>query len=172
MCMAPSPSTRESVPTCITWPPSVSLWLIGSSSRHRCGALWLVPFGFSPERFRRGVERPVDPQHLTLAHAEREQPGRQGRGVGRVPRAEAAIAAARERGAQGAAARLRHRAQAGCAVRDGDAHRAAPFAFDTYAVGRDPWLAALDRAGQHLQQLVLVDRTAAVSYTHLTLPTT
>ncbi len=81
--------------------------------------------------------------------------------VRRLLRPEAAVAAAVVGRADRAAAGLRHRPEAGRAVRHHDADVAAQLALDADAVGamfgRRPFRKALD----HLEQLVLVDRAAA-----------
>src|SRR5664280_126941 len=69
-----------------------------------------------------------------------------------VLRAEAAVAAAVEGRAERAAARLGHRSKAGRSVRHRDTDRAAAFAFDAHAVGRDARLAALDLSLIHISE--------------------
>ncbi len=75
-------------------------------------------------------------------------------------RAEAAVAAPPVGRAQRAAAGPGHRAQAGCAVRDQDARRAAGLALEAHAVPRQVRLAPQQQRGQRVQQLPPVDRAA------------
>src|SRR6185295_2572741 len=100
-------------------------------------------------------------QHLGLAHALPLELGGHGGGVGTVLRAEAAVAPAGERRAEGAAAGLRDRAQALRAVGDGHADVAALLALDAHAVRWDLGTAALQLGGEDLEELAPVDRAAA-----------
>src|SRR5437764_14856698 len=86
---APSPSTRASVSTLIVLPAMRVALLL--------------------ERGRGGVERLEDAREVRLARAEALPFGGDGRGVGSLARAEAAVAAARVRRAERAAARVRDR---------------------------------------------------------------
>ena len=82
------------------------------------------------------------------------------RRVRRLHRAEAAIAAAPERGADRAASGMRHRPKAGRAL-DHHADGAALLAFDADAVRGNRGFAPGQECGDHLGELVFVDRAAA-----------
>ena len=81
-------------------------------------------------------------------------------------RAEAAVAAAVVGGAQRAAPGLGDRPEARHPVGNGDADSTAALALHAHAVGRDPRAPALQRRGEHLEQLALVDRAAAQLEVH------
>src|SRR4029079_3926516 len=59
------------------------------------------------------------------------------------------------------ASRMRHRSEAGCAMRHHDTYRAAKFALDAHAVSGRVRLAVREECGDNLDQLTLVDGAAA-----------
>jgi len=109
----------------------------------------------------RGVEGSEYPVHFGVRHAELAELVRQGGDVRGGYRAEAAVAAAAEGGADGAAAGLGDRSQAGDAAGHHDARGAAQLAVVADAVPGDPRLAARQQRGDQLEQLAFVDRAAA-----------
>ncbi len=87
-------------------------------------------------------------------------PGPQGARVGRLHRAEAAVAPPGVRRAQSPAAGLGDRAQAGHPSGYHHAHVSLPLALDADAVGGQVGAAAVEIRAEHLQQLTLVDGAA------------
>ena len=109
-----------------------------------------------------GVEGAVDAHEVALARPRARHPRAQRRGVRRLHRPEAAVAAAVVGRAERAAAGVGDRPEARRAVRDHHADVAAPLALDADAVraasrGRAP----VEEGADHLEQLALVDRAAA-----------
>ncbi len=96
-----------------------------------------------------------------VAEAETPQPGGERRSVRRLLRPETAVAAAVMARAQDAAARLRDGAETRRAVRDHYAQIALALAVEADTVRRHIRLAAIQKGGHHVEELRLVDRTAA-----------
>src|SRR4051812_13497635 len=107
----PSPSTRASAGTLTRLPCVMDVCLL-------------------PEWLRGGGERPERADQALFVYAQLEPSSGERAGVGRFHGAEAAIAAAVERRAQGAAAGLGDRAEARRAVRDHDAGQPGALALD------------------------------------------
>src|ERR1022692_4733214 len=91
--------------------------------------LLFMRFAFFAERLSVGVEPAEGPHQISFAHTEPAPPGAQRRGVRRFLRPKASITSAGVGRAQSAAANLGHRAEAGRALRDHHADRAALFAL-------------------------------------------
>src|SRR5215469_10909462 len=136
----PSPSTRASTGTLTR--------VSGSCVMDRC---------LLAERLRVRIERTERADQVIAARAELAPACGERRGVRRLHRPEAAVAAPVEARAQRAAAGLRHRAEAGRAVRHHHAGVAGAFALDAHAMPADPRLAAVQVRGDHLEQLATVD---------------
>ena len=113
------------------------------------------------ERLSAGGERAERADQVALARAELVPARGKRRGVRRLHRPEAAVAAPGERRAQRAAAGLRHRAEAGRPVRHHHAGVPGALALDAHAVPADPRLAAEQVRRDHLEQLAAVDGAAA-----------
>src|SRR4051794_11265020 len=137
----PSPSTRASELT------------------RNCRVRWLngTPF-LSGERG--DVEGAVNPAHCPLVHPTSFQGRKQRRKIRVGHRPEAAVAATPYRRAEGTAAGVRDRAQAGRPVRDHHARQAAPLALGADARVRDVRLAAGEVGGEDFEQLIAIDRAA------------
>jgi hypothetical protein len=151
-CSAPSPSTRASA--------STSMRRVASRARRpqvRFRSTSRPPSGTGRRRRCRCAGRAASRRGRRRARRS----GRPARQVGLLHRAEAAVAAAREVGAERAAAGLRGGAQAGLPVGDHDAHGAAALALEAHGVVGHLRLAAGQGGADHLEQLPLVDRAAA-----------
>ena len=107
-----------------------------------------------------GVERAEQPGHVDRRGALGRAAGRPASGVGRVGRPEAAEAAPADRGAQGTATGPGHRPQARRPLGHEQAHGAAPLALLADGVAGDDRAAPGQGGGDHLEQLVAVDRAA------------
>src|SRR5579859_3112031 len=108
-CIPPSPSTRASASTLSVFVRLLAIRACLLESSH--------------------VEGAEDAVDGAPVHAEHVQLPGQGDGVRGLHRPEAAVAAAVVRGAERSAAGVRDRAEAGRAVGDHDADRAAPLAL-------------------------------------------
>src|SRR5271157_6601454 len=93
-------------------------------------------FALSAERLSVGVEPPEGPHQVPVAHSQPAPPRAERRCVWCLLRPEASVATACVPRAEGAATNLGHRTEAGCAVRDHHADRAALFALHADAVDR------------------------------------
>ncbi len=114
-----------------------------------------------PERRCVRVERAQRAHDAVVVDAERLPLLRERVDVRALHRAEAAVAAAVVRRADGAAARLRDRAEARGAVGDHHARRAACLALEAHARRRQPRRAAVQERQHRLDELLLRDRAAA-----------
>src|SRR5579875_1888844 len=132
----------------VTWPSSATIssppspsTLASPGTRTRLPCV--MRLRLLPERLRARGERPERADQVALTRAQLAPPRGQRRGVRRLGRPEAPVAAPGERRAQRAAAGLGHRAQARRAVRDHHAGDPGPLALDAHAVPADPGLAAV-----------------------------
>src|SRR6516162_10835991 len=139
----PSPSTLARAGTVTDRPPLV--------------LPWVMRFGLLAERGGVGVERAEHPGQVGMVDAEPLPPGRQRGGVGCLHRPEAAVAAACVRRAQRAAPGVRHRAEAGRAVRDHHAGDPGALALDAHAVPADVRPAAVQERRHHVEELPAIN---------------
>src|ERR1039457_708596 len=158
--MPPSPSTRVRTST-------VSVRVrrgAGAGRSAPAGGLTrgsLMELAFAPERLGGGIEGAERADEIRRRHAHRAPERRHGCGVRGLGRPETGVAAAVVRGTDRAAAGLSDRSEAGRAMRHHHARRPAPLAFETYARRRNSRFAAVKKRREHLEELALVDRTAA-----------
>src|SRR5208337_535441 len=119
--------------------------------------LLFMRFALSAERLSVGVE-PSEGQHqITLAHSQLTPPRAERCCVRRFFWPEASVTTARVGGTEGAAAYLGHRTEAGRALRDHYANRAALLALSANAVRRRVWLASIQKRAEDFHQLIFVD---------------
>ena len=109
---------------------------------------------------RAGVERTEQACHLDRRDTAPAQLGGQRRRVRGVGRAEAAVAPPVYRWAEGTAPCPGHRAEAGRPVGHQHANVPAPFTLLAHRMAGDDRSTSGQRGGEHLEQLVTVDRTA------------
>src|ERR1035438_172388 len=112
--------------------------------------LLFMSFSIFAERFSVGVESPVGPHQISLAHSHPAPPRAERRGVRRLLGPEASVTTACVPRAEGAATNLRHGTEAGGAMRDHHADRAALFALHADAVRGRVRLAALQVGRAHV----------------------
>src|SRR5208282_1849879 len=113
------------------------------------------------ERLGSRVEGAEDSSDIAPLHAERRELACDRSSVRTLGRPEAAVAAAAIGRADRPAAGLGDGTEAGCSLRHHNADGAAQFAFVTDAVTGDRRLAPDQKSLDDLEQLTLVDRTAA-----------
>src|ERR1039458_4033532 len=119
--------------------------------------LLFMRFALFAKRFSVGVKPPVGPHQISLAHSHPAPPRAERRSVRRLLRPEASVTTACVPRAEGAATNLGHGTEAGGAMRDHHADRAALFALHADAVRGRVRLAAIQKRAEHLHQLILVD---------------
>src|SRR5271166_146211 len=116
---------------------------------------------FFAERLGGCVEGAKDSSDVASRHAERGKLTRYRSSVRALGRPKAAVAAAAIGRADRAAAGLGDGTEAGCSLRHHNADGASQFAFVAYTVTGDRRLAPDQKSLDDLEQLTLVDRTAA-----------
>src|ERR1019366_2500664 len=121
----------------------------------------LMELAFAPEWLGGGIERAERADEIRRRDAHGAPKRRHGSRVRRLGWPETGVAAAVVRGTDRAAAGLSDRTEAGRAMRHHHARRPAPVAFETYARRRKSRFAAVKKRREHLEELALVDRTAA-----------
>src|SRR5512132_1731582 len=142
--IAPSPSTRARKSVLIVRRPFVLAMGLALLTEGLGGRV------ISPERS----------EEVAVGGAEALHPPGEGSRVRALHRTEAAVAATVVGRADRATPRVRHRAKARRPVGHHHTDVAAPLALDANAVGRDRGTPLVQVRAQHLEQLVLVDRTA------------
>src|SRR5712692_9489533 len=124
-------------------------------------ALAAMRVSFLAECFGVGVEGAEHPPQVPIIHAQSLPLFAESARVRRFHWPEAAVTAALIGRADRAAARLRHRAEAGYSFGDHHARRAPPLAFQADAVFRRIGSPVIQQRADDLDKLVLVDRAAA-----------